>query len=519
MPNGESIGIQDTCGRARSQVSLFRIEQPNKRLPNNSGYMLTTETYKALSAAEMRTGLDSGQYTSADLTEKALELAETEGKALNCFITLCHEKARAQAKAADERISAGEITSLTGIPVAVKDNLSYTDYLTSCGSHILDGYIPPYDATALQRLVEAGAVIVGKTNLDEFAMGSSNENSYYGPVKNPHNHECAPGGSSGGSAAAVAAGIVPLALGSETGGSVRQPAAFCGITGLKPTYGAISRFGLVAFGSSLDQIGPFARNAADSAALYSVVAGRDTNDSTSIDSGDKDYTENLAGIRPLRIGLPKECFAFDVHPDMISALETLKAKLTEAGHTLVDVSLPLLDAGVACYYLVATAEASSNLARFDGVKYGLRKGDGEDLMTMYCKTRGEGFGAEVKRRIMLGTYVLSAGYYDAYYLKGMKVRELIRQDLQRVFSDVDILLTPTTPTPAFKLGEKVDDPVAMYLSDIFTVMSNLSGIPSISTPMGRSVDGLPLGAHFVAPHLAEETLFQISAQVESFGLF
>ncbi|MBN4076555.1 Asp-tRNA(Asn)/Glu-tRNA(Gln) amidotransferase subunit GatA [Gemmatimonas aurantiaca] len=480
--------------------------------------MLTTEEYTSLSAAQMRAGLDSSEYSSAELTEKALELAESVGKELNCFITLCHDKARSQAKAADARIASGEAESLTGIPIAIKDNLSYTDYLTSCGSHILDGYIPPYNATAVQRLVDAGAVIIGKTNLDEFAMGSSNENSYYGPVKNPHNHQCAPGGSSGGSAAAVAAGIVPLALGSETGGSVRQPAAFCGVTGLKPTYGAVSRYGLVAFGSSLDQIGALSTTAADNAALFSVIAGLDSNDSTSIDTGCANYTADSDECKPLTIGLPKECFDNDLHPDMASAVETLKAKLTEAGHTLVDVSLPLLEAGIACYYLVATAEASANLARFDGVKYGLRVGDGEDLMEMYCKTRGAGFGAEVKRRIMLGTYILSAGYYDAYYIKGMKVRELIRQDLERVFGEVDILLTPTTPTPAFKLGEKVDDPLAMYLSDIFTVMSNLSGIPSISTPMGKSAGGLPLGAHFVAPHLGEQTLFQISAQVESFGL-
>ncbi|HSG98476.1 MAG TPA: Asp-tRNA(Asn)/Glu-tRNA(Gln) amidotransferase subunit GatA [candidate division Zixibacteria bacterium] len=476
---------------------------------------MDTADYKKLTISAIGDGLSSGAFSAVELAQTALALAEREGAELNCYITLCRDKALAQAAAVDKKIAAGEpLGPLAGVPVAVKDNISYTDYLTSCGSKILEGYIPPYDATVVKNLLAADAVIIGKTNLDEFAMGSSNENSAFGPVKNPINHAYAPGGSSGGSAVSVAAGLTPVSLGSETGGSVRQPAAFCGILGLKPTYGAVSRFGLVAFGSSLDQIGPFARTTADLARIYQVIAGRDTNDSTSVAHEHEDYSAALQREGKYTIGLPKECFAEGVDSEVLQRLEEFKETLSALGHTFKDVSLPLTPAGVACYYIIAPAEASSNLARFDGVKYGLRLGNETDLLEMYKETRGAGFGAEVKRRIMLGTYVLSAGYYDAYYLKGMKVRELIRRDLERVFSEVDVILTPTTPTAAFKLGEKTDDPLAMYLSDVFTVVGNLTGTPGLSVPAGTVSGGLPVGAQFIAPHFQEARLFELAAQVE-----
>ncbi|MCH7879768.1 MAG: Asp-tRNA(Asn)/Glu-tRNA(Gln) amidotransferase subunit GatA [candidate division Zixibacteria bacterium] len=477
--------------------------------------MIAIQDFKSLTVTAIRDGLLSGRFTAVELADLALSLAESEGKEINCYITLCHDKARSQAADVDKKVESGaEPGILAGVPIAIKDNISYTGYLTSCASHILDGYVPPYDATVVTRLIDAGAVIIGKTNMDEFAMGSSNENSYYGPVKNPCNITCAPGGTSGGSAAAVAAGLVPVALGSDTGGSVRQPAAFCGTLGHKPTYGAVSRYGLVAFGSSLDQIGPLAHSADDLAALYQVIAAYDSHDSTSVETDQSNLRAGLFESAPMKIGVPKECFSQGVDDEIISAIKTLQEELTEAGHTFVDVSLPLLDAGVACYYIVATAEASSNLARYDGVRYGLRKTEGGDLISMYQQTRGEGFGPEVKRRILLGTYVLSAGYYDAYYLKGMKVREAIRQDLERVFNKVDLILTPTTPTPAFCLGDKIDDPLAMYLEDIFTVFANLAGIPGVSVPIGAVKSGLPIGAQFLAKHFDDRLLMNISAQIE-----
>ena len=478
--------------------------------------MISTEEYKKLTVAEIRDGLFSARFTARELAEMALSLAESEGKKLNCFITLCNAKSLRQADAVDKKVSAKEsLGALAGVPVAVKDNISYTDHPTSCASHILDGYIPPYDATAIIRLQNADAMIIGKTNMDEFAMGSSTENSYYGPARNPVDPNLTPGGSSGGSAVAVSAGLVPVALGSETGGSVRQPAAFCGVQGLKPTYGAVSRYGLVAFGSSLDQIGTFGRTTADTAAIYQAIAGRDKYDSTSVDFAHPDYSAELETDRKFTIGLPKECWGKGTDKEILENLEKLKQKLSGDGHTFKDVSLSLIDATVACYYIVATAEASANLARYDGVRYGLRAAGEHDLLGMYQTTRGEGFGAEVKRRIMLGTYVLSAGYYDAYYLKGMKVRELIRQELEKVFEECDLLLTPTAPTPAFKIGEKIDDPLAMYLSDIFTASANLAGIPAISVPAGNVADGRPVGAQFLAKQFDERSLFQVARIVES----
>lgn len=477
--------------------------------------MTPTGTYAKLTVADIRKGLSARDFSAEELTVSALELARKRGKELNCFITLCDEKAVNQARAVDAKIKSGaKLGPLAGASIALKDNLSYRDYLTSCGSHILDGYKPPYDATVVTSLIESDAIIIGKTNMDEFAMGSSNENSHYGPVKNPVDVERVPGGSSGGSAVSVAAGITPLSLGSETGGSVRQPASFCGLYGLKPTYGAVSRYGLVAFASSLDQIGPFARNIDDLTALYSVIAGRDPNDSTSVAYDHPNYTSYPEAEKKFTIGLPKECFAHGVDDEIVTRIDELKSALTKAAHKLVDVSLPLLDAGVATYYIVATAEASANLARFDGVRYGLSVGAERGLIDMYRATRGAGFGEEVKRRIMLGTYVLSSGYYDAYYLKGMRVRELIRRDLDAVFKNVDLLLTPTTPTPAFKIGEKVDDPIAMYLSDIFTVMCNLSGTPGLSVPLPTVSKGLPCGAQFISPHFQEHRLFAIAKQIE-----
>ncbi len=478
--------------------------------------MIDAQKYKTLTVAQIRDGLQAKEFTAVELAKTALELAETDGKELNCFITLCAEKALKQAEAVDAKItSVAELGRLAGVPVALKDNLSYKDYPTTCASHILDGYIPPYDATVVEKLLDADAVIIGKTNMDEFAMGSSNENSYYGPAVNPVNNTCTTGGSSGGSAAAVGAGIVPLALGSDTGGSVRQPAAFCGVQGMKPTYGAVSRYGLVAFASSLDQIGPFARNTIDLAELLAVISGRDERDSTSITYEHPDYAvELLKSPDPLRIGWPTECFRHGVDPEICDLLKELKANLEEVGHSFVDISLSHLEAGIACYYVVATAEASSNLARFDGVKYGLREGDDSDLLEMYRETRGEGFGAEVKRRIMLGTYVLSAGYYDAYYLKGMKVRQAITQELEEVFGKVDALLTPTAPTPAFCMGDKLSDPLAMYLSDEFTVIANLAGIPGVSIPAGNVHSGLPAGAQFLGKRFDDLCLLQLAHQAE-----
>ncbi len=486
------------------------------RITLKENTMIDSQKYKTLTVAQIRAGLLEKEFTAVELAQMGLELAESEGKALNCFITLCTEKALGQAKAVDAKIAAGvELGKLAGVPVALKDNMSYRDYPTTCASHILDGYIPPYDATVVEKLIAADAVIIGKTNMDEFAMGSSNENSYYGPAVNPVNNTCATGGSSGGSAAAVAAGITPLALGSDTGGSVRQPAAFCGVQGMKPTYGAVSRYGLIAFASSLDQIGPFARNSVDLAELLTVISGRDKHDSTSIDFEHPDYAEGIDESPDLmRIGWPGECFGEGVDHEVLESIGELRKNLEEVGHTFVDVSLSQLNAGIACYYVVATAEASSNLARFDGVKYGIREGDDSDLLEMYRKTRGKGFGAEVKRRIMLGTYVLSAGYYDAYYLKGMKVRQVITKELDDVFSKVDVLMTPTTPTPAFCMGDKLQDPLAMYLSDVFTVIANLAGTPGISIPAGRTHSGLPVGAQFLGKRFDDARLLKLAHQAQ-----
>ncbi|MCX6827386.1 MAG: Asp-tRNA(Asn)/Glu-tRNA(Gln) amidotransferase subunit GatA [candidate division Zixibacteria bacterium] len=470
--------------------------------------------YSKLSAAEIIAGLKKGSFSAVEICHEALSAAKNIGHKLNAFITITEGKALEQAKALDQRMERGDTSgALFGVPLAIKDNICLSDYPTTCASHILDGFVPIYDATCVQKLNEADAVIIGKTNMDEFAMGSSNENSYYGAVKNPFDNNLVPGGSSGGSAAAVAAGIVPIAFGSETGGSVRQPAAFCGIYGLKPTYGAISRYGLVAFASSMDQIGSMARNPYDLALAFGVACGRDSSDSTSVAFDHPNYPQLMTTNRKFTFGIPREYFGDGIDPDVSRNIDEVKKLLQKDGHKFVDISLPHSPLAIAVYYIIADAEASSNLARFDGVRYGRREKD-EDLIAMYRKTRSAGFGMEVKRRVILGTYVLSAGYYDAYYLKAQQVRELIRRDFENAFQEVDILMTPTSPTAAFRIGEKISDTLAMYLSDIFTAPANLAGIPAISIPCGTVSDGRPVGLQLMATAFGELSLFQAAARLD-----
>lgn len=470
--------------------------------------------YHNLTAREIADGVKNRKFKAVDVCQTALERAFSAGKKLNAFITVTSDLALHQAEAIDDRIASGKQTGpLAGVPIALKDNICLSGYPTTCASHILDRFIPPYDATCARRLRDAGAVIIGKTNMDEFAMGSSNENSYYGPCANPIRENLVPGGSSGGSAAVVAARITPLAYGSETGGSVRQPASFCGVYGLKPTYGGISRYGLVAFASSMDQIGPLARNTEDLALAYKTVCGRDECDSTSVAFEHPDYSVLTTVERKFRFGLPGEFFGEGVDPNVRLIIEEAIGLLKKKGHEVINISLPHAPLAIAVYYVIADAEASSNLARFDGVRYGLRE-KAEELEEMYRRTRSQGFGAEVKRRIMLGTYVLSAGYYDAYYYKAQQVRELIRRDFEQAFQKVDLLITPTAPTVAFAKGEKVSDPLAMYLSDIFTAPANLAGIPALSAPCGFTNDKLPVGLQFIGPPFGEATLFQASYTLE-----
>ncbi|UCD94647.1 MAG: Asp-tRNA(Asn)/Glu-tRNA(Gln) amidotransferase subunit GatA [Candidatus Zixiibacteriota bacterium] len=470
--------------------------------------------YATLSASAITEGLKNKNFSAVEICRAAISAARDTGQKLNAFISIAEEKAIKQAEAIDRKLAAGKTPGrLAGVPVALKDNICYTDYPTTCGSHILENFVPPYDATCVKKLLEADAVVIGKTNMDEFGMGSSSENSYFGPVKNPIGGQLVPGGSSGGSAGAVAAGIVPVAFGSDTGGSIRQPAAFCGVYGLKPTYGAVSRYGLVAFASSMDQIGPFARNARDVALAYSAVCGKDDCDTTSKDFDQPDFDGLLDTDRKFRIGLPKEYFQEGLDSEVAAKVENAADVLRKAGHEILNISLPRTPLAIATYYIIANAEASSNLARYDGVKFGLREAD-DILAVMYSKTRSAGFGTEVKRRIMLGTYVLSAGYYEAYYHKAQQVRELIKDDFANAFKIVDLLLAPTTPTPPFKIGEKIDDPLAMYLSDIFTVPANLAGIPALSIPIGTTSDGRPVGGQFMAPAFGELSLFQIAGWFE-----
>jgi aspartyl-tRNA(Asn)/glutamyl-tRNA(Gln) amidotransferase subunit A len=468
------------------------------------------------SVEEIRETLAKGETTSRALAEASLDAAESLNESLNAFLQIDRKGALQRAEEIDNAVQPGDgRLALEGVPIAIKDNICVRGLQASCGSRILGPYHPPYDATAITRLRSAGAVIIGKTNCDEFAMGSSNENSAFGPVRNPWNTSRVPGGSSGGSAAAVASGIVPVALGSETGGSVRQPAAFCGIAGLKPTYGRISRYGLVAFASSLDQIAVFGRNAKDIAAVLGVIAGRDTSDATTADVSVPDYVSELTGeIKGSRIGVPQELFGEGLDSEIKSSVEQAIEAYRYLGAQIVPIELPHAKYCIAVYYIIATAEASSNLARFDGVRYGFRAENTPVLRDMYRRTRDEGFGPEVKRRIMLGTYVLSSGYYEAYYRKAQQVRSLIQQDFHRAFDRCDAIATPTTPTAAFPIGDKVDDPLAMYLNDIYTCTANLAGIPGISIPCGLSSEGLPIGFQLMGPHWSEATLLRLAHAYE-----
>lgn len=464
--------------------------------------------------AELARDLSQKKISSSELTKHYLARIKAFNSQLNCFISMTEEVAMAAAKNADQRIAEQKATPLTGIPIAQKDIFCTDGIKTSCGSKMLDNFIAPYSATIIEKFQSAGVVLLGKTNMDEFAMGSSNENSYYGTVKNPWNLAYVPGGSSGGSATAVAAGLTPAATGTDTGGSIRQPAALCGVTGLKPTYGRVSRYGMIAFASSLDQGGPIARTAEDAAMLLNVMAGFDTRDSTSVDRAVPDYTQHLNdSIEKLKIGLPKEYFSEGLHPQVAKSIEDAIKVYEQLGATMVEVSLPNTNLSVPAYYVIAPAEASSNLARYDGVRYGYRCENPTDLLDLYERTRSEGFGDEVKRRIMIGTYVLSAGYYDAYYIKAQKIRRLICDDFRRVFEKVDVILSPTTPTPAFKIGEKLTDPVSMYLNDIYTIAVNLAGLPAISIPAGF-VSGLPIGMQLIANLFGGAKLLNVAHQYQ-----
>ncbi|MCX5907132.1 MAG: Asp-tRNA(Asn)/Glu-tRNA(Gln) amidotransferase subunit GatA [Deltaproteobacteria bacterium] len=468
-----------------------------------------------LTAHELHEWLRKKEISCREITESVLQRIEAVEPRIHAYISVTKDLAREQASLADGRWQKGEAGPLTGIPLAIKDLISTRGVRTTCGSHILENFISPYDATVIEKLRAAGAVFVGKANMDEFAMGSSTENSYFGPTHNPWNLETIPGGSSGGSAAAVSAGECIASLGSDTGGSIRQPAACCGIVGMKPTYGRVSRYGLVAFASSLDQIGPFARDVRDTALLLNEIAGHEPRDSTSVDMPVPDYTKALVSdVQGMVLGIPRECFPQGLDPEVEHSVREAIRTLEKLGAKTVEVSLPLSDYALAVYYIIAPAEASSNLARYDGVKYGFRAKGSHDLMEMYRETRSQGFGTEVKRRIMLGTYVLSAGYYDAYYLKASQVRTLIRQEFAQAFSICDALLMPTAPTPAFKLGEKVDDPLQMYLSDIFTIPCNLAGLPGLSLPCGFSKEGLPIGLQILANHFEEEKIFRVAYTYE-----
>jgi aspartyl-tRNA(Asn)/glutamyl-tRNA(Gln) amidotransferase subunit A len=467
-----------------------------------------------LTAADVAAKLRRGETSSAEVTESCLGRMEAVDGRVGAFLARTPELAQERAAAADARIAAGHTPSAAGIPLALKDVLSTKDIATTCGSRILESYVPPFDCTPWARLSAAGSVLMGKTNCDEFAMGSSNENSAFGPVHNPWDLDTVPGGSSGGSAAAVAAGEAVWALGTDTGGSVRQPASLCGVVGLKPTYGLISRYGLIAFASSLDTVGTFTRSVLDAAILLSAVAGRDPLDATSLDRTVDDYTEGLdGGVRGLRVGVVKEAFGEGVQPGVRASIQSALDRLSNMGASIGEASLPHADYALSAYYLIAPSEASSNLARYDGVRYGLRVA-GEDSIEMMARTRGAGFGPEVKRRIMLGTYALSAGYYEAYYGQAQKVRTLIIRDYEKAFESFDVLVSPTSPTTAFRIGERADDPLAMYLSDVFTIPANLAGVPAISIPSGLDEAGLPIGLQVTAPVLGEALLLRVAHALE-----
>jgi aspartyl-tRNA(Asn)/glutamyl-tRNA(Gln) amidotransferase subunit A len=464
---------------------------------------------------ELLDKLRAGETTSSEITASVFGRIDAVEKDVHSYITLLRETALAEAAEADKKIKKGEIGALSGIPIALKDIYCMKGVRTTCGSRMLHNFIPPYDATVVEKLRAAGAVFTGKTNMDEFAMGSSTETSFFGATRNPWDLTRIPGGSSGGSAAAVAADECVAALGSDTGGSIRQPAALCGVVGLKPTYGRVSRFGLIAFASSLDQIGPFTKDVEDAAILMNVIAGYDPRESTSVPEETPDYRTFLGrGIEGWRVGIPKEYFIAGIDPEVEAAVRQAIRVVEEAGAKCVEISLPHTKFCLAVYYIIAPAEASSNLARYDGVKYGFRSEDNCDLLEMYKNTRSSGFGAEVKRRIMIGTYALSSGYYDAYYKKASQVRALIKRDFDHAFAECDAILTPTTPTPAFRIGEKMNDPMQMYLSDLFTISTNLAGIPGISVPCGFTRAGLPVGVLFLAGHFQEGRLIQFASAYE-----
>jgi len=463
-----------------------------------------------------RSAVEERKTTAVELAAAFYSKIEREDPPIGAYLTLSKERALAQAERMDRRVEQGNaLPPLGGVPVGIKDVLVTSGVRTTAGSKILGRYIPPYDSTAVARMEAAGAVILGKLNCDEFAMGSSNENSAFYPVHNPHDLSRVPGGSSGGSAAAVAAGMAVAALGSDTGGSIRQPASFCGVVGLMPTYGRVSRYGLIAFASSLDHVGPLTRSVNDAALVLRTIAGRDPMDPTSADVPVPDYVAELEKpVKGLRLGIAREYFGEGLEPEVRAAVEAAIEKLAGLGCEIVKVSLPHTEYAIPTYYMVATAEASSNLARFDGVRYGLRAKDARTLSEMYRRTRDLGFGSEVKRRIMLGTYALSAGYYDAYYLKAQKVRTLVTRDFEQAFGKVDAILTPTSPTAAFRLGEKVDDPLAMYLADIYTVTADLAGIPGISVPCGETRQKLPIGLQILGKHFDEATVLRVAHAYE-----
>ncbi len=456
------------------------------------------------------------EITSLELTEAVLaRIDEVEGD-VQAYLTVTRDEALAQAKAVDEKIARGEeIAFLEGIPGAIKDNICTKGVKTTCASRILQKFVPPYDATVVQKLAAQNPVVLGKTNLDEFAMGGSTENSAFHPTHNPWNTDCVPGGSSGGSAAAVAAGTAVWALGSDTGGSIRQPASFCGVVGMKPTYGRVSRYGLVAYASSLDQIGPITKDVTDCANILNIIAGRDEMDSTSIDKEVPDYTKSLVqDVKGLKIGLPKEYFVKGMDPEVEGAVKAAVKQLESLGAEVVEISLPNTDYAISTYYLIAPAEAATNLARYDGVSYGERAEDAADLVEMMTKTRSQYLGEEVKRRIMIGNYALSAGYYDAYYLKALKVRRLVKEDYDKAFKEVDVIICPAAPSVAYKIGEKIDNPLEMYLQDACTVPLNLAGLPGISVPCGYNKDKMPIGMQIIGKALDEETLIRVAYTYE-----
>jgi aspartyl-tRNA(Asn)/glutamyl-tRNA(Gln) amidotransferase subunit A len=473
--------------------------------------MITSETI-----VQMRDRIAGGETSARSVVESAVSAAEKLNETLNTFLEIDREGALTRAVEIDKQLDNDAVPVLAGIPIAIKDNICVRGLQTSCGSKILGDYHPPYNATVIERLLNAGAAIIGKTNCDEFAMGSSNENSAFGIVKNPWDTTRVPGGSSGGSAVAVAAGIVPVALGSDTGGSVRQPASLCGVVGLKPTYGRNSRYGLVAFASSLDQVGILARRVRDVAIVLGVIAGRDVHDATTADVPVPDYVAELTGnVNGSRIGVPRALFGEGLDAEVCTKVEDAIQTYRDLGAEIVEVDLPHAKYAIAVYYIIATAEASSNLARFDGVRYGFRAEEAPELRSMYRRTRDEGFGPEVKRRIMLGTYVLSAGYYEAYYHKAQQVRTNLKEDFRRAFETCDAIITPTSPTPAFMIGEKVDDPLAMYLNDIYTVTANLAGIPGMNVPCGLSSTGLPIGFQLLGPYWSEPALLRLGDAYEA----